>query len=267
MDTNAYLQGNEEADRVPLKLISKRQISKDTFVATYGFDKAKILGVPVGYHLSIYAKDEEGKELRHTYTPLSLTTTTGHVEILVKVYYPTPEFPKGGALTQILDKVKLGEEIIVSGPRGKHQYLGRGNFQFKEDENKTRHFKKLTFLAGGSGITPFIFIMRHIALDKEDHTEVTLVFSNKTQDDILLHDELLKYEAEGRIKYVWTLTRENSKDLKAKHGRIDLQMIESFIPAPSEDHVVFYCGPKGFNVTAKNILELLGHQESHIIKY
>lgn len=191
------------------------------------------------------------------------------MELLIKVYHPCPEFPKGGVLTQQLEKLKEGEEITVAGPRGKHQYLGRGRFEFKESEGEpqTRHFKQLTFLAGGSGITPFIFLMRHIALDADDKTEVTLVFSNKTQDDVLLHDELLKYQAAGKLKYVWTLTRERPADKQALEGRIDMTMIDTHIPKPADDHLVFYCGPKGFNVTAKSILELLNYQEANVVKY
>lgn len=250
-------------------MVSKRQISKDTFVATFGFDSGKVLGVPCGYHLSIFGIDEEGKEVRHTYTPLSLTTTQGHVELLVKVYHPCAEFPKGGVLTQQLEQLQVGDAITVAGPRGKHRYLGRGAFEFKEHESQpsARQVRQLTFLAGGSGITPFIFLMRHIALDAADQTEVTLVFSNKTQDDVLLHDELLKYQAAGRLKYVWTLTREKPTDPRALEGRIDYKMIEAHIPPPAKDHLVFYCGPKGFNVAAKSILDLLDHEEANVVKY
>lgn len=265
IDPKVLLRGNEDGDKVQLKLILKRQISKDSFVGTFGFDTGKVLGVPAGYHLSIHVKDEEGKEIRRTYTPLSLSTTAGHVELLIKVYHPCPEFPKGGALTQLLDKVKVGEEITVSGPRGKHTYLGRGSFEFKnEDQKEVRHFKKLTFLAGGSGITPFISVMRHIALDKDDQTEVTLLFSNKTEDDVLLHDELSKYAAEHKLKYVWTITREAPKDPHANTGRINLSLLEKSIPKPSEDHIVFVCGPSEFNKTMKSILQLMNHEDSNI---
>lgn len=266
-DSGALLKGEEEADRVQIKLVSKKKISKDTFIGTFSFDAEKTLGVPVGYHLRIFSKNEEGAEVKHTYTPLSLVTTKGHVDILIKVYYPCPEFPKGGELTQIIDRVEIGESITVGGPRGLFKYLGRGNIHLKADGGVERHFKKITFLAGGSGITPFIFMMRHIALDKEDKTEVTLVFSNKTMDDMLLNDEFLEYQREGKLKYVKTVTREEpAEGTETKKGRIDLTMIQHSIPAPADDHLVMYCGPKGFNITAKNILELLNHQEKNVLK-
>jgi ferredoxin-NADP reductase len=267
VDPGAILRGEEEIDRIKLELISKKPISHDTFIGTFGFDPEKTLGVPVGYHLRIFAKNAEGAETKHTYTPISLVTTKGHVEILIKVYRPCEEFPKGGELTQIIDNVKVGESITVGGPRGLFSYLGRGNMFFKADGGFERHFKKITFLAGGTGITPFAFMIRHIVLDAEEQTEVTLVFSNKTMDDMLLHDEFLQYQRDGKLKYVWTVTREEPADgSDTKKGRINLTMIQNSIPAPEEDHLVMYCGPKGFNVTSKNILELLNHQEKNILK-
>lgn len=51
---------------------------------------------------------------------------------------------------------------------------------------------KLTWLllAGGTGITPMLQLVRHITRDPDDSTEMSLLFANQSEDDILLKNEL-----------------------------------------------------------------------------
>ena len=41
-------------------------------------------------------------------------------------------------------------------------------------------------IAGGSGLTPMLQVAQEITRNPEDKTEVTLVFANVSEDDILL---------------------------------------------------------------------------------
>jgi cytochrome-b5 reductase len=43
-------------------------------------------------------------------------------------------------------------------------------------------------IAGGSGITPMLQIIRDVLKHKSDTTDLTLVFGNVTESDILLRD-------------------------------------------------------------------------------
>lgn len=63
------------------------------------------------------------------------------------------------------------------------RYLGFGKVQFKKEvlEHKKN---KIGLVAGGSGITPMYAIAQASAYAK-DGVEVTLLFTNKTKDDIL----------------------------------------------------------------------------------
>ena len=45
-------------------------------------------------------------------------------------------------------------------------------------------------LAGGSGVTPMVQLVRAILADPRDRTEIRLIVANKTRGDIMLKDEL-----------------------------------------------------------------------------
>jgi cytochrome-b5 reductase len=45
-------------------------------------------------------------------------------------------------------------------------------------------------VAGGSGLTPMLQVIKEIARNPEDKTEVNFVFANQTLEDIILKKEL-----------------------------------------------------------------------------
>jgi cytochrome-b5 reductase len=55
---------------------------------------------------------------------------------------------------------------------------------------KVYEIKKLSMIAGGTGITPMFQIITEIAKIPEDKIEMTLLFCNKTEKDIILRKEL-----------------------------------------------------------------------------
>jgi len=58
-------------------------------------------------------------------------------------------------------------------------------------------------IAGGTGITPMIQVIHKIFTNPEDKTNVSLIYSNKTEEDILEKDYLealqLKYGKRFRV--------------------------------------------------------------------
>jgi NAD(P)H-flavin reductase len=48
------------------------------------------------------------------------------------------------------------------------------------------NFKRIFFIAGGSGITPIFQTILEIAHLQDDKTELILLFGNKTEEDIVL---------------------------------------------------------------------------------
>ena len=149
------------------------------------------------------------------------------LEFTIKIYQDR----KG--VTRELGKLSIGDELIIHDVWGAIQYQGEG-----------------VFFAGGAGITPFIAIFRH--LKKVDQVGGNqLFFSNKTDRDIILRDELGKILGEN---FHNTLTAERVDGLH--YGMID----ENFISGAVKDfsQQFYICGPDPMVQSISKILQKLG---------
>lgn len=96
-------------------------------------------------------------------------------------------------MSQYLESLKIGDTISVRGPSGRLTYLGDGKFSIKKLRSEPPTIlkvSKVNMIAGGTGITPMLQLIRHIAKDKNDNTKLALLFANQTEKDILVRKEL-----------------------------------------------------------------------------
>jgi cytochrome-b5 reductase len=70
-------------------------------------------------------------------------------------------------------------------------------------------------VTGGTGITPMLQLIRHITKDPEDNTQMSLLFANQTEDDILLRKELEEVAREfpDQFKLWYTVDRANDGNI------------------------------------------------------
>ena len=107
------------------------------------------------------------EEITKKYTPISDSLYNGYLEFVIKNY-------KNGKLTPYLFNLAEGDEIELSGPN-------QGKLQYPFTEKS-----KIGMIAGGTGITPMIQILKEMALNtKRDQRFVDLLYANKTMDDYL----------------------------------------------------------------------------------
>jgi len=158
-------------------------MTHDTYFISVEFpNKDWIAGLWAGGHY-VFHTDIDGKHFSRKYTPVSPINQKGSSDFVIKVYRNNEEFPEGGKFTQWLEKnVNVGDSLMCEGPIGMIRYLGNGKIQLKKEMLKPK--SKIFLCAGGSGITPMLSIAQAIVLSN-DNVEVTLIFSNKTKDDIL----------------------------------------------------------------------------------
>jgi cytochrome-b5 reductase len=249
----------EIAPSIALPLIEKEILSHDTRRFRFGLPSEKhILGLPTGQHISLRFKDEEGKLVMRSYTPVSSDDTLGYVDLVIKVYFKNvhPKFPEGGKMSQHLENLKIGQTIEVSGPKGKFTYVGRGEIhikhRIKDPVPEVRHAKQIGMIAGGTGITPMLQIIRCALKDLKDQTKFYLLFANQTKKDILCREEIdhMTKKYPHRV-FVWytidRLTKEEEKKEKETWqysiGFVNAKMIQEHLPKASEDTQILMCGP------------------------
>lgn len=117
---------------------------------------------------------------------------------------------------------------------------------FKKLEYKPNMYKKIGMLAGGTGITPMLQIIREILSNPEDTTEISLIFANVTEGDILLRDELEALQYLYPNFHVYYTLDKPPRSWKQGVGFVTAEMIEKHLPPPKDDAFVLVCGPKGF---------------------
>ena len=231
---------------IPFKLIEKEVVSHD--VRRFRFQlqsKNHILGLPIGQHISLKFVDSEGKLVQRSYTPVTSDDDVGYVDFIVKVYFPLePKFPKGGAMSQHLESLQIGQSIEMKGPKGHLDYKGRGKFTITKGNKGTKMYmmKKIGMVAGGTGITPMLQLLRAINKDPLDTTEVWLIFANQTEDDILLRQELESISSKT-FHLHYTLDRPPRTGWHYSTGFINTEMCRHHLPSPDDDTMIFCCGP------------------------
>ena len=186
-------------------------------------------GLVVSSLIMVRGLPKDGKEVARPYTPTSLRDQKGSFELVVKSY-PT------GNVSKYLDGLNVGDSIDVKGPYPKLTYTANMK-------------KKIGMVAGGTGITPMIQIIKEILKNPDDKTEVHLIFANRTEDDILLKSTLDKLAATHRnfrVTYIVDRPTGNHGTWRGPVGYIDSALISSSLPPASPDTLIYVCGPPGF---------------------
>ena len=228
--------------KVALPLIERTELSHDTHMFRFGLPTPEhILGLPIGQHIALSYTDKDGKEQGRPYTPTSSDVDKGHVDFVIKVYFPNERFPEGGKVSQHMHSLKIGDTLDFSGPKGRYEYRGKGTFTIKRLKSQgggfeIRKAKKIGMIAGGTGITPMLQVMRAVMRDGGDKTQMSLIFANQTEQDILLRDELEALERDNdNFKLHYTVDRPPAKGWKYDSGFVTAEMIEKHMPPPGKD--------------------------------
>jgi len=183
--------------------------------------------------LSILKTGWENEKRPFTFTSLP---SADHLEFTIKSYDDHP------GVTHQLNSLQKGDKLEISDPWGAIAYKGEG-----------------VFIAGGAGVTPFIAILRFLQHENRIGNN-KLFFSNKTESDIILHDE---FSAMLGKNFINVITQEpGTQYLKTK---IDQDFLKAQIGNFSQPFYV--CGPDAFNLAIlKNLEDLGAHPDSLVFE-
>jgi cytochrome-b5 reductase len=266
------LEESEVKYSVPL--IEKEQISHDT--RRFRFElpsQGHVLGLPVGQHIYLSATIN-GQLVIRPYTPVTSDDDQGHFDLVVKIYFRgvNERFPEGGKMSQHLEAMSLGDTIQVRGPSGNLVYESCGQFAIRKNKTSPpsrESFSKIGMIAGGTGITPMLQLIRDVLKNPEDRSELWLLFANQTEKDILLRPELEQVKREHPDRFhLWYTVDKADPSWEYSAGFVNSDMIEQHLPGPSSDTIILLCGPPPMiNFACLPNLDKLGHSPQNRFAY
>jgi len=178
----------------------------------------------------------DGKAVPRSYSISSSPTQSGYVEI-------TPKRAPDGYVSAFLnDRAAQGLEVEARGPFG----------QFYFDE--LLH-QRIVLLAGGSGITPMMSMLRYID-DRCLRTAATLIYCVRTRNDIIFDAELQRLRGRLQNFHVVVLLSQPDAGWNGPRGRLSRELIAARV----EDLLTstfFLCGPPAFMESVQGMLTSL----------
>ena len=227
----------------PYPLTDIRVDTHDTKTFRFGLPANATLDMLPGDHLYVHST-VNGKSVKRPYTPSSLPGTVGYFELTVKRY-------ETGVVSRYLHDQRVGDSVLISGPNtGGHWVDGMA--------------KRVGFVAGGTGITPMIAIIRWILAKRLD-VELFLIFANKTETDILFRDEWKGDVRAHSNFHCYHVLEQTPAGWSEGTGRITVDVLRRHLPPPGPDIAIFLCGPPPMVDALEETLHGLGYPKESII--
>ncbi|MBS1942696.1 MAG: flavodoxin reductase [Bacteroidetes bacterium] len=173
----------------------------------------------------------DGQQREFNFTSLTSSKT---LEFIIKIY----DERKG--VTHQLGLAHAGDGLLMGEPFGAMSYHGPGYF-----------------FAAGSGVTPFIAILRDLQKRKQLEGN-TLICTNQTASDVILDEELTKML--GR-NFLNMFTRQHVIGFQER--RMDRNTVVTLVQ--NFDQKFYICGPDSFVSNIGGILRSLGAKAESII--
>lgn len=228
--------------RFLLTLLEKREIATGTCEFVFAPDRPLTFkpGQYVEWTLGHHYADNRGNR---RYFTIASSPTEDVVRLGVKFYAPASTFKKALWAMQEHDTLSISHVA--------------GDFVLPRDTRK-----KLVFIAGGIGVTPFRSMVQYL-IDTNSARPVTLLYSNKTASDIAYKEVFDAAEKKIGMKTVYAITDEQAAFPGSYKGFIDATLIQKEVPDYAE--CLFYIsGPYGMVTAFEKMLGNMGVPGRHI---
>ena len=216
-----------------VEILNIEDITHD--VRAYTFEKPDGYSFTPGQATEVAIDKEGWRDEKRPFTFTNLQDDD-QLEFVIKSY------PDHNGVTEQIGQLEEGDQFIIDDAWGTIEYNGEG-----------------IFLAGGAGVTPFIAIFRDLYVNHEIGSN-TLIFSNKTEDDIILEDEFEKMLGDQLINVI---TDEPTNE----HIYLDRFIDKAFLADQIDDfdQPFYVCGPPAFNDAMIKYLKELGANPNALV--
>jgi len=182
---------------------------------------------------------QDDKRASRAFSISSSTDNPSIIDITIREY-------KDGKISPKLCNCNKGDKLKVRGPYG--------NFIYKQEYDEN-----LVLIGAGSGIAPLMSIFA-TALGEDPNKDITLIYSDKTERDLIRKNWFMSYKDFPRVDLCFTTTRMN---WLGRQGRIDKKLIDLYVPY-KEENLFYICGSPSFVNDMVNILKELNVELSKI---
>lgn len=216
------------AEYYKIKLLKIEDVAKD--VKKFYFKSNEKIDFISGNYAFLF--NNKNPKTAGMQRPFTMTSTPNEeiVEFIIK---------KVGVFTTELFNLKVGEELDIEAPHGVMTY----------DKEKYSD-KKIIFIAGGTGITPFISMYKYVKKNNLN-TNFKLFYSVKSREEII--KEIMFAELDSQI------ILSNEKIEGYGSGRIDkAYLIKNISSEELENSYIFVCGPPVMENAIEEILKEIG---------
>jgi ferredoxin-NADP reductase len=214
----------------PVKILAIEPVTHN--VRRYTVEKPKGFTFEPGQATEVSLDLDDWREEKRPFTFTALAEWPD-LEFTIKSYFDHD------GVTARLGRLEPGANLLLRDVWGTITYKGPG-----------------TFIAGGTGVTPFIAILRRLAKDGKLAGN-RLIFSNRREEDIILRDE---FEAMQGLDRLFTLTDEKVPGLL--NERIDAGFLKRHVKDFSGRFYV--CGPDRMVKDLRRTLADLGAQTDSV---
>lgn len=246
----ALLAGNvvsyiiSKKQRVVLTLIEKKLIGEDMY--DYVFESNVKLHFQPGQYLEWQLPHEKvDSRGNRRYFTIASSPTESTIRLGVKIPHNSSSFK--GALKDF----EYGDSLIVS------QYAG--DFLLPEDSHK-----KMVFIAGGIGITPFRSMVKFL-IDTHQKRDIILLYTSSTENGFIYKDFFDNTKKIG-VYPIYSVTKADyvSNQWKGHKGYITKELITQKIP-DYEERIFYISGPQTLVTNYKILLKRLNIPDDQII--
>jgi ferredoxin-NADP reductase len=224
--------------KLMLVLNNVKELARDTY--EFSFTKDRGLNFKPGQYMEFTLKDDMSDSRgNRRYFTLASSPTEEFLSLGVK-YYPKPSSFKN-KLLEI-----GGRDVLVAAQLS-------GEFVLPKDVNK-----KLVFIAGGIGITPFRSMIKFL-LDTKQKRDIVMFYSNRTKEDIAYREIFNQAKKELDIKTIYTLTDAGQFATKIDmiNRPIDKKLILQNVP-DYQERTYYISGPNSMVDSFKSMLTSMG---------
>ncbi len=175
-----------------------------------------------GQYINLFVKIRKTKTSR-PYSLSSAPTQTGFYDITVR------RVEAGFVSNYLLDELQVGDALESTAPAGHFYY------------NPLFHGNDLVFLAGGSGITPFMSMIREVT-DRGLNRNIHLIYGSRNTEDIIFHDEIEDRAARHAQFQVTHVISEPSPGYTGCCGFVSADLLKNVLDDVSTK-TFYLCGP------------------------